>query len=448
MVLIVTLGTMLVPLNSTMIAVALPDVMRHFDAGLASAGWLVTAYLAAMASLQPVAGKIGDRLGRRRMVLGGLGLFGLASVAAAAAPTLWILLVFRILQAVAGAMVVPNNAALLRQAVPEERRGRSFGMLGVGIALAAGLGPPIGGVLVEVSDWRAIFFVNIVLVLPALVLGWRWLPRTTLRSQDSRFDVGGAIMLPVLLVLGVILLMSVGHQTNVAGLVGGLVVAAIVAAAFARQEVRHPDPVFQPRLFPRRAFAAANGGIGFGNLAMYSLLLSVPLLLADRSGYSSMQMGAVLTALSASMLVLAPVGGRLADRFGRRLPTTAGFTVLTAGAVFVAVQGADIGIGSLVVGLAVLGSGLALATPGLQATAVEAVDPQHAGAAAGVYSTSRYLGSILGSAIVASLLGGDAGGGSGVGPVFAVVVVAAALATIASLGMQARPEAGPHVSGS
>ena len=144
-VLTVTLATMLAPLNSTMIAVAMPDIMRHFDAGIATAGWLITAYLVAMASLMPLAGKIGDRFGRRRFVLGGLALFGLASLAAAAAPNLSLLLLFRVLQAVAGALIVPNGAALLRLAVPELRRGRSFGLLGAGVGLAAGLGPPIGG---------------------------------------------------------------------------------------------------------------------------------------------------------------------------------------------------------------------------------------------------------------------------------------------------------------
>ena len=160
---------MLAPLNSTMIAVALPDVMDDFGVGVASAGWLITAYLAAMASLQPVAGKLGDRLGRRRMVLGGLVAFGAMSVGAALAPSLWILLAFRTLQAVAGALIVPNGSALLREAVPEGRRGATFGSLGAAIALAAGLGPPIGGILVEIAGWRAIFYANLAIVIPGLL---------------------------------------------------------------------------------------------------------------------------------------------------------------------------------------------------------------------------------------------------------------------------------------
>ena len=436
----VALGTMLVPLNSTMIAVALPGIMDDFGVGVASAGWLITAYLAAMASLQPVAGKLGDRLGRRRLVIGGLLAFGATSVGAALAPNLWVLLAFRTLQAVAGALIVPNGAALLREAVPEERRGRSFGSLGVAVALAAGAGPPVGGILVEVAGWRAIFYANLVLVAPAVVLGWRCLPRPKLTAVAIRFDVPGALLLPVVLVLSAGLLMSAGRGLSPFVISVGVAAAVAIGAAFAVQELRHPDPVFQPRLFRRRAFAAANGGIVLANLSMYTLLLSVPLLLIDGDGVSSLRTGMVLAALSASMIVLAPVGGRLADRLGRRLPTVFGLAVLAVGALPIAMGGADIGMTTLVVGLSLIGRGLALATPGLQATSVESVRPEQAGAAAGVYSTSRYIGSILGSAIMAGLLRADRGDAGAMGLVFVVVLVAGVLAAVVSLGLRPRPQ--------
>jgi len=196
----VTLGIVLAPLNSTMIAVALPDVMKDFGVGIASAGWLVTAYLIAMASLQPIAGKLGDRWGRRRLILGGLGVFGFVSVAAALSPSLAYLLVFRVLQAVCGALIVPNGIALLREILPEHRRGAGFGLMGAGIAIAAASGPPLGGVLVEVAGWRAIFYVNLILVLPSLLIGWRSLPNLPIPDSRRVFDSIGAVLLPVLLV--------------------------------------------------------------------------------------------------------------------------------------------------------------------------------------------------------------------------------------------------------
>jgi MFS family permease len=174
----IVLGAMLVPLNSTMIAVALPRLIADFGSELSSAGWLVTGYLIAMASLQPVAGKLGDRLGRRALVLAGLGWFGLSSLGAGLAPDLPLLIAFRIQQAVAGALIFPNGIALLRATAPPGRLGRRLGLVMGALPLAAALGPLVAGLLLAFADWRAIFLFNLPLVVVPLVLGWRSLPRT------------------------------------------------------------------------------------------------------------------------------------------------------------------------------------------------------------------------------------------------------------------------------
>jgi DHA2 family methylenomycin A resistance protein-like MFS transporter len=181
--------------------------------------------------------------------------------------------------------------------------------------------------------------------------------------------------------------------------------------------------------------------MGLGNLAMYTLLLSVPLLLADRSGSSNLQTGLVLTSLSASTIIMALFGGRLADRFGRRLPTLIGLALMALGVLPIALIGTGIALSSLVGGLALIGIGLGLSIPGLQTTAVESVSGKDAGIAAGIYSTSRYLGSILGAAILVGLLGTNRSDTSGLAVVFVIVFAAAALATLVSLGLRARPAA-------
>ena len=206
-------------------------------------------------------------------------------------------------------------------------------------------------------------------------------------------------------------------------------------------ECRHPDPVLQPRLFRRRAFAAANGGIALGNLAMYTVLLAVPLLFASRTAPSTLQAGIILTAMTGAMIVASPLGGWLADRYGRRLPTIAGLALLTLGAVPMAMAGAEIMLSALVLGLVFVGIGIGMAMPGLQSTAVESVHTAEAGGAAGIYSTSRYLGSIVSSAILAGLMGTDRRNGTSLGSVFVIVCAAAALATVVGLGLRARPEA-------
>ena len=426
-----------------MIAVALPSVIGEFNVSVTRAAWLVTAYLVAMASLQPLAGKLGDRFGRRGLMLAGLSLFGLASLGAATSPNLYVLIAFRVLQAATGALVLPNAVALVREVMPEERRARGFGLIGASVGLAAAAGPPIGGLLVDAAGWRAIFYINVPIVALALYMGWRWIPSPQ-RSDVRRaaFDVPGAILLPAVLAsLAAFVMLIAGGGLSASAAIAGGVAVAVAAAVFAWREYRHQDPVFQPRLFTVRSFAASNAGVAFSNMAMYSLLLSVPLLLSSRGSYSNIQVGLVLMALSVAMVFFTPLGGWLADRFGRRIPTAAGLSLLALAALPLALEGDGVALAVLVPSLAAVGVGLGVANPGLQTSAVESVKRGQAGAAAGVYSTSRYFGSIVGSAILAGLIGADRTYAAGIGPVFVLVFAAAAVSAFAALWLKARPDA-------
>ena len=432
----VALGGILAPLNSTMIAVSLPRLMEAFRVPLTSAGWLVTAYLIAMASLQPIAGKLGDRLGRRRLILGGLVYFGIVSIGAATAFNFWSLLFFRVQQAISAAIVLPNGIALVRELVPADRRAGRFGLIGSAMALAATAGPPLGGFLVEVSDWHAIFYVNLAIVLPALLLGWRVLPTGRVQQAGPPFDMIGAALLSILLV-GAAGLLIQSHRSSVVLIpsIGGVLLIAI-AAFFLWYEWRHPDPVLQLRFFGRRAFAAANGAVALSNLAMYSTMLAVPILLSRQNGWTSAQTGMVLTALMATSVVFAPLGGYLADRWGRRWPAVGGLLLLTLALLPLTLAGGGVALPILVGSLSIAGIGLGLAWAGIQTSAVEAVEPQQAGVASGIYATSRYLGSIVGSIVLVSLLRGD---GDGFAAVFFMVTAAAFLSALVSFGLKDRP---------
>ena len=435
-VITVALATMLAPLNSTMIAVALPHVITEFGVDIASAGWLVTAYLIVMAALQPVAGKLGDRFGRRRLILGGVAWFGLVSLGAATASSLSGLLFFRVQQGIAGAIALPNGAALLREVVPAERRAGRFGLVGAAVALAAAAGPPLGGLLVGTAGWRAIFYVNLLFILPTLALGWRSIPVELGRETTHPFDLAGAVLLSAGL-SGMAGLLTHGPKSHpvIAPMLG--IALAVLAALFLRRELRHPDPVLQPRLFGGRAFAAANAAIALSNLAMYSTLLAIPILLLRRTGWRSTEVGLVLAAMSIGMVVFSPIGGRLADRLGRRAPTVAGLSLLTLGLVPLAMSGGGITTPALLAGLGLIGAGIGLSSAGLQTAAIEAVGPRESGVASGVFSTSRYLGSIVGSSMLAGLLGPASDGVAGFGAVFLMAVAAALLSVLVSVGLQA-----------
>ena len=433
----VALGALLAPLNSTMIAVALPDIVDGFDSSIGTVGWLVTSYLLALAVVQPVAGKLGDRHGRRPFIIGGLAVFGIASLGAALSPTLPVLIGFRVTQAVSGAVVFPNGAGLIRELIPAGRRGGAFGIVGGSIALAAGLGPLIGGILVGVGGWRAIFLVNVPFVAAALALAWRAIPRRPGVVPETAFDWLGAVLLAAVLGGSAALVIESGRVPL--ALVPGVPVLLVLAVVFIRRELKHPDPVFQPRFFAIRPFAAANAGISSSNLAFYTVLLATPILLTRHLDWSSFQIGIALALLSAPMVVFSPIGGRLADRYGRRLPSVAGCAVLTAGLLPLAVA-PGLSTSVLLPGLCLMGAGIGLSTAGLQASAIEALDPAQAGVAAGLFSTSRYIGSFAGSIALARLL--DEGRGlAGFHAVFLIALAGAVVSMLVTMALPKRQSA-------
>lgn len=383
----IALGCMLVPLNSTMIAIALPEIMQDFRVDAGAAGWLVTSYLITMATLQLVAGRLGDQLGRRKLALGSLIYFGFASLLAAMSSNFALLLFARVQQAIAGAVLVTNGIALAFEAVPVERRGRDLGWVNAVIVLAAAGGPPLGGLLVGLGGWQAIFWANIPLVISAFILGWLSIPNDRPHALQQR----------------------------------------------------HTNSVFHLQLVQQQTFVSANIAIALSNLAMYVILLAIPILLSNRTGWASLQTGLVLAAMSVTMAVFSPLGGRLLDRRGRKLPSVMGLTLLTLGLIPLIIPINQVRISVLLVCLGFTGIGLGLSGVSLQTSTLESVETRQAGAASGISSTSRYLGSIVGSSILTGLLSSTQAGNFKL--IFLIAMLAAMCATVISLGIR------NHVSG-
>jgi MFS family permease len=385
-----------------MLLVALPEILDDFSADLSAGGWLITSYLIAVAALQTPAGKLGDRLGHRKIFIGALLAFMATTLAAAVAPTLPLLIAFRVGQGVAIAGAFPNGWAMLRRSAPPDRIASRFAVVGSVLSVSVAVGPPLSGVLVDLAGWRSVFLVNLAVAGPALVLARRIRP-VPVPERVGAFDLAGALGWTALLVTTAALINRSTHGDGSALLLMiGLPALAGAAVLLVRRELAHPDPVLQPRFFARPAFAAANAGIGFGNLAWYLTLIVVPLMLEDRPGASGLGTGLVLSAPALAFMVLVPVGGRLADRVGRRRPAVIGMSLMAAGLAPLPLAGAGIALSLLVPALMVTGAGLALASSAMQAAALDAVRPEESGAASGVYATSRYLGSILGSSLLAA----------------------------------------------
>jgi MFS family permease len=262
-------------------------------------------------------------------------------------------------------------------------------------------------------------------------LAWRVVPRRTGLVPSTAFDWLGAVLLAA--VLGGAAALVVEGRHAPAALAAGIPLLVVVAVGFVWLELRHPDPVFQPRFFAIRGFAAANGGVATSNLAFYTVLLATPILLTRHLQWSSLQIGVALALLSAPMVVFSPVGGRLADRLGRRPPAVAGCALLAAGLLPLALA-PGLGPSTLLPCLCLMGAGVGLSAAGLQASAIEALAPEQAGVAAGLFSTSRYVGSFAGSIALARLLD-RSHGLAGFHAVFLIALCAATVSVLVTLAL-------------
>ncbi len=407
LLLAIGLGTTLAPLNSTMIAVALPNIQDDLNVSVSQTAWLVTLYLAAMVVGQPIGGRIGDVMGRRRVYLIGLVWFGLASTAAALAPNLAWLIVFRTMQGMAGALTFPNGAAMVRQAIPAHRRATAFGVIGMMTALSAAIGPPLGGVLVHAFDWRAIFWVNVPLIAVSFWLNARFLPASPGSGRPkTRFDWAGSVLLG--LTLGAFIsIPTLVRADRTALALAGAAASVALGALFIWWELRRPEPVVEVRLFSQTTFAAACASIATSNFVMYTTLLGIPLFLDHVRGDNERIIGLTLAAMSALSGLWGMLGGRISDTRGRRGPVLLGAVVLLVGAGLLAGVLDSAALWPICLALAIMGTGLGVQSAPVQTTAVEAAPLERTGAAAGIFSTSRYLGSTIGATVLALVFAGE-----------------------------------------
>jgi len=448
LVVTVSLGGILAPLNSTMLAVALPDLRRDFGIGHAEIAWLVSAYLIAMAVAQPLGGRLGDQLGRARVFRAGLVLFLALSLAAAASPGYAWLIAFRTGQALVGAAVIPNGLAMLRESVPLNRLGRSGGTTGAAMSTAAAVGPLLGAGLLGLGSWRLLFLMNVPLVVFALLALYRLAPSSDRARGRVSLDWLGAGAFAGLLILITVLLNALRGDAGVFILVIAAVAFPLLLLGFLRQQFSTGTPIAEWRLFRIRSYAGATAYILLSNLVMYTIILAVPFFVREVQGKGSFTAGTLLGAVSVPVALIAPIGGLISDEAGRRPPIVGGSVLVVAG-----VTALLFGISSdtpylfLASVLFVIGVGLGFSVGPASAAAIESTPADLAGTAAGTNSMMRYVGSIIGAGILGSVLNtNEAAPEVGLFRlIFAVLVVVAVLGALSSLLVHRFPQAHEEV---
>ena len=400
----IVLGAALIPLNSTMIAVALPAIGETFSVSPGDLTlWLVTSYLLVNIILQSPAGKLGDMVGRRRAFGIGLSLFAVGVLIATFAPILAAVVASRILMAAGGAMLLPNAMALLRTVIAEERRSRAFGYFGAMLGASAATGPLVGGFLTEYYGWEAIFLVN----LPILLLSWVLVQSDSSYERESmenhgsraRFDFTGMGLLAISLGIIVTGMKSDGLWPLAAIAFGGLGLYG-----FTHWERRTPDPLIDLQLFRRIPFVIGGSVIGLQNLGMYALLFQLPFLLIGWYQLDPLTIGQILLTMTIFMVLFSSIGGRMAEWLGARTTVLSGLFISLIGMIMLLVTTGSATLWWMSISLAWVGGGIGLVMGPAQAAALSAISPEQSGVASGVLSTMRYLGGVAGITIISTVL--------------------------------------------
>ncbi|GGY51819.1 MFS transporter [Streptomyces omiyaensis] len=426
-------GTFLSFLDATVTNLAVPAITDDFDLPLTTASWVATAYVIPFAALLAPAGPLADAVGRARLFLIGVAAFTASSLLIALAPNLPVLLGARAAQGLAAALLVPASLALVLAEIPAERRRAAIGVWSAAGALAAAAGPAVGGVLVEVLDWRALFCLNLPVGVWVLAAG-RKLPAGEPRTGRAP-DLAGGLLLALAVGAAVYgLTQGPDHGWSSAHVPVAAGVALAAGAGTVARALRHPRPALRLDLFRGRSFAVAGGvSLAYGAALFTTMLLGV-LFLTGAWGYSALEAG---LAMSPAALVTAVVGVGI-GRLPVPLPPR---TLVAAGSALVA---ASTGVLALLIDTeprfwslwlpagAVMGAGVGMATVGISSAAALSVAPGHFAAATGTVMAARQVGGGLGIAATAVIIAEVAG--TGAEPYAAAYGFATAVGATAALG--------------
>jgi EmrB/QacA subfamily drug resistance transporter len=434
------LGSSLAFLDATVVNIALPAIDEELDAGVAGLTWTVNAYTLTLAAFVLVGGSLGDRFGRRRLFLIGVGWFGAASLVCALATSIGMLVAARALQGVGAALLTPSALAILHASFRSEDRSRAIGSWSGLAGIAGAVGPFLGGWLVDVTSWRWIFFLNVPVVVAVLVITVRHVPESRDPAASRTLDVGGAALVAVGLGSVTYGLSAWAERGAGSALVQLSIGAGVVAlGAFVAWERRVPHPMLPLDVFAAPRFAATNVVTFLLYAALGGVLFWLVVTLQVVAGWSPLRAGLCLLPITVLMLLFSPRAGVLGDRFGPRLPMTTGPLLGALGVGLLARVGPDATYAAdVLVPVTFLGLGLTLAVTPLTATVLRAVPEERAGLASGVNNAVARTGGLLLVAVLPALTGLGSGGfgdASALEPAFrvAMLICAALLATAAAV---------------
>ena len=400
---ITSVALFMVTLDNLVVTTALPVIRKDLDASLSGLEWTVNAYTLTFAVLLLTGAALGDRFGRRLMFSVGLGIFTLASAAAALAPSIGALDAARAAQGLGGAMVLPLTLTILSAAVPKERRGLALGLWGGISGLAVAFGPVVGGAVVDGISWHWIFWLNVPIGIALIPLALSRLTET--HGPSGRLDLPGLALASAGL-FGIVwgLVRGNGEGWSSPEIVAALALGAIVTAAFVAWELRAPAPMLPMRFFRNRTFALANVSSLFMFFGMFGSIFFLSQFFQTVQGYSPLGSGLRILPWTAMPMIVAPIAGALSDRIGGQKLMGVGLTLQAIGLGWIAhVSSPTTAYAELVGPFIISGIGMALFFAPVANVVLSAVRPTEEGQASGANNAIRELGGVFGVAVLAAV---------------------------------------------
>ncbi len=400
----VSVGTFMATLDSSIVNVALPTISSQLYADIATLQWVVTAYLLTISSLLPVFGRTADLLGRKKIFSIGFLIFIFGSLLCGISDNIWFLVGSRIVQAVGASMLMANSAAIITGIFPPNERGRALGLTGTVVALGSLTGPALGGILIGLTSWRSIFFINLPIGILGFLVARSLLPNDEPQKTQESFDFFGAITFTagmISLLLGINNAEDWGWTSSPVLLSLTIGVSLLVVFFFNERKVDHP--LIDLSLFMNRPFMIGNLSGLLSFIALFANNMLLPFYLQQILGYSPSHVGLLMTVFPITMAIVAPISGHASDKFGPLVLTTSGLTITGISLFYFSTLTATAQFYQIIPGAVLAGLGMGMFQSPNNSSVMSSVPRQKLGIAGGINSLVRNLGMIIGIAFSVSL---------------------------------------------
>ena len=399
-----SLSMLLSSLGTSSANVALPTLAKTFTASFQGVQWVVLAYLLAITTLFVSVGRLGDIIGRRRLLLAGIVLFAAASILCGFAPTLGLLIAARAAQGLGAVVMMALTMAFVGETVPKAKTGSAMGLLGTMSAIGTALGPSLGGILIAGLGWRAIFLINVPLGLLTLLLAHRYLPveRHEAKTDRAGFDHVGTLLLALALA-AYALAMTIGR-----GSYGPLNLVLLLAAGagiglFVLAEARAASPLIRLAMFRDPVLSASLAMSALVSTVVMATLVVGPFYLSRALGLDAALVGIVMSVGPLAAALTSAPAGRIADRFGAPRMTVVGLVAIATGSIILSVMPATLGIAGYIAPIVVITVGYALFQTANNTAVMTNIRPDQRGVTSGMLNLSRNLGLITGASVMGAV---------------------------------------------